>query len=385
VTDEPQLIMLPGPTNVPPRVMRAMSKPIINHRGPEFREMFRRVTGNLQYVFETKNDVITLTSSGTGGVECAISNILTKGEKIIIPVNGVFSGRVRDTINVYDGTPIEIPVEWGDAVTPEKIEEALKREKDVRAVTIVYNETATGVTTRCLKEVGEICEKYNALFIVDAISILGGDKLPVDEWKIDMCITGAQKSLMTPPGLAFVSVSPKAWSIIQKSKRRFYFDLPACRKFLADDETPYTPALPLIYALDEALQMIKEEGLEPRYRRHKVCADALYAGLEAMKLNLYAKKKVRSNVVIAVNNPSGITDKDIHKRMLEKYRISIAGGMGKLKNTMFRFGVMGMVNPANIVQTLNALECTLSDLGYKMDLGSGVSAARDVFTREKML
>jgi aspartate aminotransferase-like enzyme len=362
-----------------------MSKPIINHRGPEFREMFRRVTGNLQYVFETKNDVITLTSSGTGGVESAISNILTKGEKIIIPVNGVFSGRVRDTINVYDGTPIEIPVEWGDAVTPEKVEEALKREKDVRAVAIVYNETATGVTTRCLKEVGEICEKYNALFVVDAISILGGDNLPVDEWKIDMCITGSQKSLMTPPGMAFVSVSPKAWSIIEKSKRRFYFDLPACRKFLADDETPYTPALPLIYALDEALQMIKEEGLEPRYRRHKVCADALYAGLEAMKLNLYAKKKVRSNVVIAVNNPSGITDKDIRKRMLEKYRISIAGGMGKLKTTMFRFGVMGIVNPANIIQTLNALECTLSDLGYKVDLGVGVSTAREVFTREKML
>jgi len=385
VPDEPQLIMLPGPTNVPARVMRAMSKPIINHRGPEFREMFKRVTENLQYVFETKNDVIVLSSSGTGGVECAISNILTKGEKIVIPVNGVFSGRVRDTINVYDGTTIEIPVEWGDAVTPEKVEEVLKREKDVRAVTIVYNETATGVTTRCLKEVGELCEKYKALFIVDAISILGGDRLPVDDWKIDMCITGSQKSLMTPPGLAFVSVSPKAWSIIEKSKRRFYFDLPVAKKFAADGETPYTPALPLVYALDEALQMIREEGLEPRFRRHKICADALYAGLETMKLNLYAKKNVRSNVVVAVNNPQGISDKDIRKRMLDKYRISIAGGMGKLKFTMFRFGVMGIISPAYILQTLSALECTLSDLGYKVTLGSGVSAAKDVFIKEKML
>jgi len=385
VTDEPQLIMLPGPTNVPPRVMRAMSKPIINHRGPEFREMFKRVSENLKFVFETKNDVITLTSSGTGGVECAISNILTKGEKIIIPVNGVFSERVRDTINVYDGTPIEIPVEWGDAVTPEQVDAVLQKEKDVQAVVIVYNETATGVTTRCLKEVGEICEKHNALFVVDAISILGGDKLPVDEWKIDICITGAQKSLMTPPGLAFVSVSPKAWSIVDKSKRRFYFDLPAAKKFLAEGETPYTPALPLLYALDEALQMIREEGLESRYHRHKVCADALYAGLEALELNLFAKKKVRSNVVIAVNNPTGIADKDIRKRLLDKYRISIAGGMGKLKNTMFRFGVMGIIGPASIVQTLNALECTLSDLGYKLEMGSGVAAAREVFTREKML
>ncbi len=347
--------------------------------------MFRRVTENLQYVFETKSDVVTLTSSGTGGVECAISNILTSGEKIIIPVNGVFSGRVRDTIKVYDGTPIEIPVEWGDAVTPEQVEETLKREKEVRAVVIVYNETATGVTTRCLREVGDLCEKYNSLFIVDAISILGGDKLPVDEWKVDMCITGSQKSLMTPPGLAFVSVSPKAWPVIEKSKRRFYFDLLAYRKFYAEGETPYTPALPLIYALDEALQMIKKEGLEPRFLRHKVCADALYAGLEAMKLNLYAKKSVRSNVVIAVNNPPGISDKDIRKRMLERYRISIAGGMGKLKFTMFRFGVMGMISPANILQTLTALECTLSDLGYRLTLGEGTSAAREVFAREKML
>jgi len=381
----PQLIMLPGPTNVPPRVMRAMLKPIINHRDAEFRDIYKRIVENCKYVFQTKNDVFVLTSSGTGGVECAIANIISDNDKIIVPVNGVFSQRVKETVECFGGKPIEIPVEWGKAVTIEQIKDVIEKEKDVKALAIVYNETSTGVTTRILSEIGKICEKNDVLFIVDAISILGGDYLPVDEWHVDICITGSQKCLMCPPGLALISVSEKAWSIIEKTtKKKYYFDLNKYKEFHEKFETPYTPAIPLFYALDEALQMIKEEGLEKRFKRHKVCAQAFYEGVKALGLKPFADESCRSNVVIAINNPDKISDKDIREIMREKYRISIAGGMGKLKGTMFRVGVMGIVSKTEILLTLSALELTLAELGYKLKLGEGVSAAKEVFEKEKL-
>ncbi|MEM3506955.1 MAG: alanine--glyoxylate aminotransferase family protein [Candidatus Bathyarchaeia archaeon] len=381
--ETPQLIMLPGPTNVPPRVMRAMLKPIINHRDVEFREMYKRIIENSKYVFQTKSDIFVLSSSGTGGVECAIANIVSNGDKIIVPVNGVFSQRVKETIECFGGKPIEILVEWGKAVTVEQIKEAIEKEKDVRAVAIVYNETSTGVTTRILNEVGKICKENDILFIVDAISILGGDYLPVDDWNVDICIAGSQKCLMCPPGLALISVSEKAWSIIEKTtKKKYYFDLNKYREFQEKYETPFTPVLPLFYALDEALQMIKEEGLEARFKRHRVCAQAFYEGIKALELKPFADESCRSNVVIAINNPSNISDKDIREIMRKKYKIAIAGGMGKLKGTMFRVGVMGTVSSSEILFTLSALELTLSELGYRLKLGDATLAAKEVFSKE---
>jgi aspartate aminotransferase-like enzyme len=375
--------MLPGPTNVPPRVMRAMLKPIINHRDVEFRDMYRRIIENSKYVFQTKNDVFVLSSSGTGGVECAIANVVSNGDKIIVPVNGVFSQRVKETVECFGGKPIEIPVEWGKAVTVEQIKEAMDKEKNVKAIAIVYNETSTGVTARILSEVGKICKEKDVLFIVDAISILGGDYLPVDEWNVDICITGSQKCLMCPPGLALISVSEKAWSIIEKTtKNKYYFDLNKYREFQEKFETPFTPVLPLFYALDEALQMIKEEGLEARFKRHRVCAQAFYEGIKALGLKLFAEESCRSNVVIAINNPNKISDKSIREIMREKYRIAIAGGMGKLKGTMFRVGVMGTVSRSEILFTLSALELTLAELGHRFKLGDSISAAKEVFSKE---
>jgi aspartate aminotransferase-like enzyme len=375
--------MLPGPTNVPPRVMRAMLKPIINHRDVEFKDMYRRIIENSKYVFQTKNDIFVLSSSGTGGVECAIANVVSNGDKIIVPVNGVFSQRVKETVECFGGKPIEIPVEWGKAVTVEQIKKAMDKEKDIKAIAIVYNETSTGVTTRILNEVGKICKEKDVLFIVDAISILGGDYLPVDEWNIDICITGSQKCLMCPPGLALISVSEKAWSIIEKTtKNKYYFDLNKYREFQEKFETPFTPVLPLFYALDEALQMIKEEGLEARFKRHRVCAQAFYEGIKALGLKLFAEESCRSNVVIAINNPDNISDKSIREIMREKYRIAIAGGMGKLKGTMFRVGVMGTVSRSEILFTLSALELTLAELGHKFKLGDAISAAKEVFSKE---
>ncbi len=260
-----KLIMLPGPTNVPARVTNAMLRPMINHRGQEFREMHARIIQNAKYIFGTKNDLFVLSNSGTGGVESAVRNICSSGSKIIVPVNGEFSKRFLEAVNLLGGQGIEIPVELGNAVTVSQVEDVLKKNSPTAAVAVIYNETATGVTTPNLKQIGELCRKHNTLFLVDAISIQGGVELPVDEWGIDICVTGSQKCLMTPPGLALISVSPKAWEVIRKTPRSYYFDLQLCKQFMENNETPYTPAVTLFYALDEALQMIMEEGLVARF------------------------------------------------------------------------------------------------------------------------
>ena len=378
-----KLIMLPGPTNVPARVTNAMLRPMINHRGQEFREMHARIIQNAKYVFGTKNDLFVLTNSGTGGVEAAVRNICSSGSKIIVPVNGEFSRRFLEAVNLLGGQGIEIPVELGNAVTVSKVEDALKKNSPVAAVAVIYNETATGVTTPNLKQIGELCRKHNTLFLVDAISIQGGVELPVDEWGIDICVTGSQKCLMTPPGLALISVSPKAWDVIRKTPRSYYFDLQLCKQFMENNETPYTPAVTLFYALDEALQMIREEGLEARFKRHATCANAMYAAAEAMGLEPFARKEVRSKVVVAIKYPNGIEDKKFRGTLDSEYRIAVAGGMGKTKGQIFRIGIMGSVSEFEVMATVTAIESVLSEQGYDLTTGEAAKAAREVFSMTK--
>jgi aspartate aminotransferase-like enzyme len=374
--------MLPGPTNIPTRVANAMLRPMINHRGPEFRELHSRIIDNAKYVFGTKNDLFVLSASGTGGVECAVRNICSQGSKILVPVNGEFSKRFLEAVGLLGGTGVEIPVEWGNAVTVAQVEEALKKNSPVTAVAIIYNETSTGVTTPNLKQIGEICHKYGALFLVDAISIQGGVQLPVDEWGVDICTTASQKCLMTPPGLALISVSSRAWDVIKKVPRSYYFDLQLCRQFWDETkETPYTPAVTLFFALDEALQMIREEGLEKRFKRHATCANAMYAAVEAMGLELYARKEVRSTTVVAIKYPVGMDDKNFRGTLNKKYRVVVAGGMGKTKGQLFRIGVMGSVSEFEILATVTAVESALIEQGHKLKPGDAASAARAAFAK----
>jgi aspartate aminotransferase-like enzyme len=357
-----QLIMLPGPTNVPDRVMHSMIKPIINHRGPEFHELYSGLVEKAKYAFQTKNDVFILTSSGTGGVECALSNVLSPGDEVLVPVKGVFSQRLKEKVEAFGGKPIEVLIEWGKAPNAEQLEQAAKGH-DVEAIAVVYNETSTGVTTRALKDIGKLARKHNALYIVDAISVLGGDELPTDDWGVDICVAGSQKCLACPPGLALISVSDRAWQTIESARSRaYYFNLSKIREFQKRWETPFTPALPLFFALDEALTMLKEEGLKKRIKRHLVCAEEFYRGIQELGLELFADEHCRSNTVIAVKNPAGVDDKDIRDSMRERYGVVIAGGMGKLKGTMFRIGSMGMVSEVEVEETLEALKGALSQL-----------------------
>ena len=373
--------MLPGPTNVPDRVMHAMIKPIIGHRGAEFHALYEEITEKLKYVFQTQNDVFVLTCSGTGGIECAVSNLVSPGDKVIVPVFGVFSERLAEKVKRRGGIPVELSLPWGTAPRASEIKEIVEREPDAKAIFLVYNETSTGVTVRELPEIGRIAKENNLLLIVDAISILGGDKLPVDEWNIDFCITGSQKCIACPPGLAMVSVSQKAWEKIEKTENKpMYFDLLRMKEYAAKKETPFTPALPIFHALNEALRIIHEEGLEKRFERHRKCAQAFYNAIEALGLTVFPKEKsIRSNTVIAVNVPENVEDSKVRSIMREKYKVLIAGGMGKLKGKIFRIGCMGIISQAEVLTTLNAFGNALKDIGYQLEIEKGLEAARKTF------
>ena len=373
---ERSLIMVPGPTNVPERVSKAMMKPMISHRGPEFRALYKGIIENLRYLFQTEGEVFVLTASGTGGVECAVSNLVNPGDKVLIPVFGLFSERMKEKIVRRGGSPLEIKLEYGEAPTADQIEQSLELEEDVKIIAIVYNETSTGVTVRDLPEIGKIAKERGLLLLVDAVSILGGDTLPVDEWNVDVCVAGSQKCLACPPGLSLISVSERAWKWIERTKRPFYYDLLAMRSFQDRWETPFTPAIPLFYALDEALKMIREEGLEKRFERHRVCSEAFYEAIEALGLEVFPKKEARSNTVIAFKRPTSVDGLEVRRLMRERYKVVIAGGAGKVRDLIFRIGCMGTISAPEVITTVSALEKALADMGYPVKDGAGVEAAK---------
>jgi aspartate aminotransferase-like enzyme len=371
------LLMIPGPTNVPQRVYAAMSKPLINHRGEEFRKLYISLLENLKKIFQTENDVFVLTSSGTGGVECAASNILLPNEKIIVPVFGTFSERFSEAFKTYGCNVIEIKIDLGDAPLLEHIEDAIRKNPDAKAVGIVYNETSTGVTVRDLPKICEIAKNNGMITIVDAISILAGDDLPVDKWNIDVCIGGSQKSLAAPPGLAFISVSKDAWKMIERAKPRSdYFNLIRYREYRDKQrETPFTPAINLFYALDEAIKMILEYGLEKWIERHKISSKAYYSAFSSMGLSFFAKEYCRSNTIITINMPNGISGKKLRELLLSKYGIAVASGFGELKDKIIRIGNMGIINARDVLTVISSIEASLYELGYNINLGIGISKA----------
>lgn len=363
------LLMIPGPTNVPPRIMKAMFKPMINHRGEEFKVLYKDILENLKYAFQTKNDVFPLTCSGTGGVEFAVGNFIGKGDKVVVPVNGLFSERLKEEIVRFGGIPVEVKSEWGSVCSVEEVKAVLETEKNVKAVALVYNETSTGATLRSLPEIGKLTKKHGILLIVDAISVLLGDRLPVDDWNVDICIAGSQKCFACPPGLAMVSVSEKAYEAAEKNRfRPFYHDILMWREFKERFETPFTPVLPLYYALDEALKMLKEEGLENRIQRHRVCAQAFYTAFEAMGLDTVAHGNVRSNTVIVPWLPPNINDKKLREVLKNRYGIVVAGGSGKLKRKTFRIGSMGIVSKPEVLRTVKGILESLIKLGYSPNI-----------------
>ena len=374
--------MLPGPTNVPNRVINAMLTPMINHRSEDFRKLYKDIVNKTQTVFETENDIVVLTTSGTGAVETSVLNLIKKGDAVIIPVNGEFSTRLADLIDNYGGKTIRINSPYGQNPPIEKIEEAFEKNSNIKALYVVYNETSTGTTLRNLSKLGDLCKAHGAFFVVDAVSILGGDELPVDKWNVDVCFTATQKALAAPPGIAPISISKEAKKyMIENPPPSQYLNLKRYFKYYNESfETPFTPAVSLFYAYQEALNIIIEEGMQNRINRHKKCATAFYSGLEALGFTPFANADSRSNVVIAVNYLPDIDDKKFRELISTKFKVLIAGGFGELKGKVFRVGCMGEVSSYHVMRTLSAISSSMSILGVQ-PIKDGLSVANNILNQ----
>lgn len=360
--------MLPGPTNVPDRVMNAMLTHIINHRSDDFRRLYKTIVEKTQRVFQTQNDIVLLTTSGTGAVEASVINMIRKNDKAIIPVNGEFGTRLADLIDSWGGHAIRVTAPFGQNPQYSEIEDAFDRNKDIKAIYAVYNETSTGTTLRYMDKLSQLCSERGAFFIADAVSILGGDELPVDKWNVDICVTASQKALAAPPGVSPMSISVRAKKHVQANPPPTqYLNLKRYFRYYEENfETPFTPALPLFNAFSEALDMVLEEGLDKRIARHKACADAFYAGLDAMGLSPFARQDARSNVVIAINYIPGMDDKKFRGLLSQQFRILVAGGFGDLKGKVFRIGSMGEVSKYHVMRTLSSIASVMNILGLKV-------------------
>ncbi len=373
-----EYLMIPGPTPVPDSVLSKMAMRMINHRGKEFAQILKSVTEKMKKVYLTKGDVILLTASGSGGMESAVVNFLSPGDKAIFCVTGAFGDRWAKMGKVYGADVIRIETPVGEGVTSEMIEDNLKKNPGVKAVYITHNETSTAITND-LSKIGEIAHKYGAIVAVDAVSSLGAIELRMDEWQLDIVVTASQKALMTPPGLAFVAVSERAWELHKSAKMpRFYFDLGEAKRMAENGETPFTPAVSQVFAIDTALDLLLSEGLENCWKRHKLLGRAVREGVKALGLKLLAKEEFASNAVTGVYPPEGISADDL-RRKVKARGVTLAGGQGVLKGKIFRIGHIGYILDTDIIVTLSIIGETLREMGYNVDPTLGVRKAMEVF------
>ena len=375
------LLMLPGPTTVDPRVLAAMSKAVVNHRGAKYGEILTETTELMSKVFQTPNKSYLLTGSGTAAMETAVANAVAPGEKILNIVGGKFGERFMKISDTHGIETQELAVEWGTAVTPKQIEEVLDANEDIKAITVVHNETSTGVAAP-IEEIGKVMKNYDTLYIVDTVSSLGGDYVDVEKFGIDICVTGSQKCLAAPPGMAAITLSDDAWKAVDNVETNtFYLDLKAARKSGNKNppETPYTPSVSLTYAMNEALKIVMEEGLENRVARHHKAAKASVAAVKALGLELFADEAVSSATVTAVKMPEGVSDADFRGTVRDKYGVELAGGQDHLKGNVFRIGHMGCISYKELVQTFAAIGMTLKGLGAIEDAGAGVASITESY------
>jgi aspartate aminotransferase-like enzyme len=372
-TTETALIMLPGPVPVAPQVLRAMSKPMINHRGPEFRRLLDESREKLRSVFNTENEILILNGSGTCAMEAAVGNLGTDKKYIAIE-NGKFGERLKLLTALY-GSSTAVIADWGTSIEVEQVKQALETGADV--VTLVHNETSTGMTND-VQQIGALCRKQDALLIMDGVSSIGGIQAPIDRWGVDIAFTGSQKCLGLPPGLSMVSVSERAWDVIKTAERRpYYADLLAHRKSAEKGQTPYTPAMPLFFALEEALKLLEVEGLEARIDRYSVYATSIRTAVQAMGLELFPKlspSSAYSNTVTAINVPLKMEFVAL-KEAMNRRGIVIAGGQERLKGRIFRIGNMGNLSKGDILQVIEKLELILLESGIVDEMEAGTLAA----------
>jgi aspartate aminotransferase-like enzyme len=367
----------PGPTTVPPEALSVMGAPMFHHRTARFQALFAEVIAGLKDVLQTTNDVLVFAGSGTAAMEASVANVCSPGDRIVTVNGGKFGERWGQIGRAYGLDVDELMIEWGTAVTPARIKEHLSDK--VKAVYIQQCETSTAVATD-VKAIAEVVGKTKAILVVDAISGLLCDELLTDAWGVDIVVGGSQKGLMVPPGVAFVSVSKKAWALVEQAKLpRFYLDLKKAKKSADKNDTPYTPAVSLIRGLRETLAMMKAEGRDTMMANAARYAEAIRAGMRAIGLKIFAQSP--SNAVTAVVMPEGADSGKFNKLLYEKFGVTFAGGQEALKGKIFRIASMGYLNEFDVLTAVAAVEHTLKAMGIAFEPGAAVRAAQQVLVR----
>jgi len=371
-------LMAPGPTPVPSEVLLAMAQPIIHHRTPEYESLFIDVRAGLKRLFQTGQDVIPFTSSGTGAMEAAVVSTLSAGDTVLVLRAGKFGDRFEEICQAFGLKSIAVSAPFGETVPASRIADALHQHPETKAVLMQHSESSTGVL-HDVKSMAAVTKSSSAILIVDAVSSLGIADLQMDAWGVDVVVAGSQKGLMLPPGLSFCAVSEKAWGHVKSSRLpKYYFDLTAEWKALRKNEAHFTPAVPIVLGLRQVLRMIDEEGLPNVFKRHERLARATRSGVEALGLELFAKTSA-SPALTAVIAPRGIDSEQIVSAYSTSHNITIAGGQGEMKGRVFRLGHMGYVGDFDVLTALAALEQVLHELGHPVDFGAAIRAAQKVF------
>lgn len=374
-----KLLMIPGPTMIPEKVLQAMSTQAVGHRTSYFENIIDEVTTKLKKVFRTERDVYILTSSGSGAMEAAVANFVNEGDKTLVLINGKFGERFAGLNKIYGAKLNEIVYPLGTAANPKDVQDFLEKNPDTKAVFMQQNETSSTILND-VKSIADIVKNYNAILIVDSISGLGVTEMKMDEWGIDVVAAGSQKAFMLPPGLAFVAVSKKAEEkLVACGNKRYYFCLKAAKKNLEKSTTPYTPATSLILGLNTSLDMILEYGIEKNYEKQERYTKMLREAFTAINLKLVVEdEKEASKAVTGVYVPEGVNWSTFESTLRDKYNVLIAGGQDELKGIIFRVGTIGYLGDLDILSGIAAIEMALYESGYNFDLGSGVSKAQKI-------
>jgi aspartate aminotransferase-like enzyme len=373
-----QQLRVPGPTPLPERVVRSSSRPMINHRGPEFAALLTDCVEGMKWAMQTDNDVLLYPASGTGGLEAAAANLLSPGEKVLFCTIGSFGERWADIAQAFGADVVRLAMPWGEPIDPADVDRLLDENPGIGKVFVTHNETSTAITND-IKAIAEIVKRRGLLIAVDSVSGVGSLPLPVDEWKLDVVVTGSQKGWMAPPGLAMVSVSAEAYAASAEAKcPRWYFDFAREKKFQDKQQTYTTPPIATMYALQEGLAIMREEGLENVWARHARVAEMTRAGLTAIGLELFAPDGYRSNTVTAVHAPVETPDelKALLGHLRTRYGLVLAGGQGKLQGKIFRVGHLGYIDDRDIYAILATVEQGLQDKGLLSRSGLAVAAAQ---------
>ncbi len=376
-------MLTPGPTQLPAQVYQALSRQIIHHRTPQFQQCLKEAWEGLKHVFQTQNDVYLLASSGTGAMEASVCNLLSPGDKVITVESGKFGERWTEICQAYEIEKKVIKIENGKAVGADHLRKIFQAEKNIKAVFTTLCETSTGVTTD-IEAVAKVVRETTSVLVVDAISGLGATDLQTDHWGVDVVVAASHKGLMLPPGLGFISVNPKAYTLVERAQLpRYYFDLRLAKKALGKIDTPFTPAIHLVIALNESIKLIKQRGLANQFVYVARLAQATRQAARALGLTLFADESCISNVVTAIQVPRGIDGEALVKRMRDHYGISIAGGQEELKGKIIRIAHMGCLDEYDMLTGIACLEKVLKELDYPLVPGTGLSAAQKVFSENK--